>query len=133
MSPRAISFCVAAVVATVIAIAFGGALARPPETSYARHFESGVYVCAACRTPLFPSDAKFASTTRWPSFRRAIPDAVRTRPDRAYGLERTEALCARCGAHLGHLFEDGALAGDTDASAHWRYCILSASLDFEAR
>lgn len=100
------------------------------EVSYTKHFEPGTYACARCGAALFRSADKFASTTRWPSFRQAVDGAVRTRPDSSYGLERTEILCARCGAHLGHVFPDGRLAGDTSPEACDRYCVLSSTLRF---
>jgi len=128
-----------AAIALAVAAAAGlfvwlvAATASPPEKSYASTFDAGVYACAACGEPLFRSEDKFHSTTRWPSFRLAIPGAVTTRRDTSYGLERTEALCARCGNHLGHVFPDGRLAGDTNSDADLRYCVLSSSLEFRPR
>jgi peptide-methionine (R)-S-oxide reductase len=128
-----------AAIALAVAVAAGlfvwlvAATAGPPEKSYASVFDPGVYACAACGEPLFRSEDKFHSTTRWPSFRLAIPGAVETRPDRSYGLDRTEVLCARCGSHLGHVFPDGRLAGDSSPVADLRYCLLSSSLDFRPR
>jgi peptide-methionine (R)-S-oxide reductase len=100
------------------------------EVSYTSHFAHGRYACSTCGEVLFSSDDKFKSTTRWPSFRRALGGAVATRPDHAFGLDRVEALCARCGAHLGHVFPDGRLAGDDHPDAGDRYCVLSSSLRF---
>ena len=116
------------------ALLFGAlALATVPgeRASYATHFEPGVYACASCDAVLFTSADKFRSTTRWPSFRRAVAGAVATRPDLSYGLSRVEALCARCGAHLGHVFPDGRLAGDDHPEADERFCVLSSALDFQ--
>lgn len=85
--------------------------------------KDGVYRCAACGNPLFSSDAKFDSGTGWPSFDEALPGAVRLVPDSSLGMERTEVVCAMCGSHLGHLFEDGPTATGK------RYCMNSVCLD----
>ena len=130
-------FVVPILVALVASGALFGAIlsesAPAFEVSYAKTTAPGVYRCAACGATLFRSDDKFLSTTRWPSFRAAVPGAVVTRPDASYGLDRVEAVCARCGAHLGHVFPDGALAGDASPEAGLRYCVLSASLAFSPR
>jgi peptide-methionine (R)-S-oxide reductase len=117
-------------------VLFGAVLSESAPAfapSYAETFAPGLYRCAACRAPLFRSDAKFASTTRWPSFRAAIPGAVERRRDVSYGLDRVEVVCARCGAHLGHVFPDGRLTGDAAPDACDRYCVLSSSLAFSPR
>lgn len=89
----------------------------------------GTYRCIVCRTPLFDSGTKFESGTGWPSFTDMIERGrVATKEDRSYGMRRVEALCATCGAHLGHVFDDG----PRDAGG-LRYCMNSASLDFEPR
>jgi peptide-methionine (R)-S-oxide reductase len=94
---------------------------------YADNFKDGTYTCICCDKPLFVSGTKFDAGCGWPSFDQAIDaTAVATKTDRAYGMVRTEALCADCGAHLGHVFEDGPTASGL------RYCMNSASLAFKA-
>lgn len=89
------------------------------------HHERGVYHCVCCDLPLFDSGTKFDSGTGWPSYRRPVdPTHLEERIDRSWGMVRTEVLCARCDAHLGHVFPDGPPPEGT------RYCINSEALRF---
>ena len=92
---------------------------------YAEFDEDGIYVCAGCGNPLFASEHKFDCGCGWPSFDEALPNHVKFRPDRSYGLSRTEVVCARCESHLGHLFKDGPTPSGE------RFCINSLAMDFE--
>ncbi len=85
----------------------------------------GRFLCVGCDSPLFETKLKFESGTGWPSFNDPVAGAVETQEDRAYGMVRTEVHCARCGSHLGHVFDDG------PPPTFLRYCINGVAMAFE--
>lgn len=92
---------------------------------YYKHKDKGMYKCADCGNQLFYSDTKFDSGTGWPSFDKAIKGAVKYNEDLSHGMKRVEVVCAKCGGHLGHVFDDG------PKTTGKRYCINSCALDFK--
>lgn len=98
----------------------------PGTGKYVDNHQTGMYRCVACGTELFSSDTKFESGSGWPSFYDVVTaGTVELHEDTSYGMVRTEAICANCGAHLGHVFNDG-----PKETTGLRYCINSTSLEF---
>lgn len=100
---------------------------RPFTGEYNTHYEEGVYSCAACGNELYKSEQKFDSGCGWPSFDDEIEGAIERKRDTTHGMIRTEIMCANCGSHLGHVFDDG------PTSTGIRHCVNSLSLDFEKK
>lgn len=101
---------------------------RPFTGKYVNTKDDGTYVCGACGAELFSSDTKFDSGSGWPSFTEpAVAENVELKPDKSLFMKRTEVLCARCGGHLGHVFDDG--PGPTGK----RFCINSCSLEMNPK
>lgn len=101
---------------------------EPPGIGkYLHTKDSGMYACVVCGAQLFDSSTKFESGTGWPSFDQAIPGAVKEVVDDSHGMRRMEAVCANCGAHLGHVFDDG-----PKETTGRRFCINSCSLDLQS-
>jgi len=97
----------------------------PHTGEYVETFQKGYYACAACGNKLFQSETKFKSDCGWPSFDSAIKGAVDYHTDNTLGMSRTEVTCAKCGGHLGHVFDDG-----PQETTGQRYCTNSVSIKF---
>ena len=91
------------------------------------HYEKGIYTCKACDTKLFESSHKFDSGCGWPSFDTSVEGNVIYKRDQSHGMIRTEIMCANCGGHLGHVFEDG------PTETKQRYCVNSLSINFKEK
>ena len=99
---------------------------RPHSSPLNKEKRAGIYTCAGCALPLFASRTKFESGTGWPSFWQALDKAVVEESDTALFIKRTEVLCARCGGHLGHVFDDG------PKPTGLRYCMNGVAMNFKA-
>jgi peptide-methionine (R)-S-oxide reductase len=100
---------------------------HPHTGHYNLHFENGTYCCGACAEPLFESNSKFEGHCGWPSFDESLPGKIEYIKDASLGMIRVEILCAKCGGHLGHIFNDG------PTKTGMRYCVNSLSLDFHKK
>lgn len=100
---------------------------RPGSSALNHEKRAGIFACAGCGLPLFPSESKYESGSGWPSFYAPLADAVETTEDRSHGMVRTEVHCRRCGGHLGHVFPDG------PRPTGLRFCMNGTALDFKAQ
>lgn len=102
---------------------------RPFTGEYDQFWDTGIYVCKACGAELFRSETKFDAGCGWPSFYKGIDKSkIKEIPDNSHGMKRIEVVCARCGGHLGHVFDDG-----PEEHGGMRYCINSLSLGFQKK
>lgn len=107
------------------AVLFDKATEAPFSGALVYTFDTGDYVCANCGSKLFTSDTKFDAGCGWPSFDHAVEGSIITEKDTTHGMVRTEIMCAQCGGHLGHVFDDG-----PKETTGLRYCVNSLSLQF---
>lgn len=101
-----------------------GGTEHPFTGKYNSHTQEGIYICKGCQAPLYSSESKFDSGCGWPSYDASINGAIAYRKDTSLGMVRVEILCASCGGHQGHVFDDG------PTPTGQRYCVNSASIDF---
>ncbi len=106
-------------------VAVNGGTEAPFTGEYIDEKTKGTYNCKVCGNPLFSSEKKFDSGTGWPSFDEALPGAIKFNEDDSHGMKRTEVVCAKCGSHLGHVFEDG------PTKTGKRYCMNSICLNLD--
>lgn len=99
----------------------------PGTGQYNKHFEEGIYGCAACNAPLYKSTTKFDSGCGWPAFYDSIPGAITRHEDKSHGMVRTEIVCTACGGHLGHVFKGENFGNPINE----RHCVNSVSLTFK--
>lgn len=109
-------------------VAFEKGTEAPFTGKFYKHFKKGMYHCAVCGQELFSSDTKFDSDCGWPSFDRSLKGNVKFQEDSSHDMQRTEVLCSKCDAHLGHVFDDG----PTQTTGK-RFCINSISLNFKKK
>ena len=107
------------------AVMRGHGTERPGSCALLYEKRAGTFSCVGCDQPLFESTLKFESGTGWPSFNDPVPGSVENTVDRSYGMVRTECHCARCGSHLGHVFDDG------PPPTGLRYCINGVAMNFK--